>query len=60
MSEEIVPIERVMQRILGLRQQRVMLDRHLAEQFPEDFVFTLSREEIERISQTVTFSSNLK
>jgi hypothetical protein len=28
--------------------------------FPEDFVFTLSREEIERISQTVTSSSSLK
>ena len=30
------------------------------DRFPEDFVFTLSREEIERISQTVTSSSSLK
>jgi ORF6N domain-containing protein len=31
-----------------------------ADRFPEDFVFTLSREEIQRISQTVTSSSRLK
>ena len=30
------------------------------DRFPEDFVFTLSREEIERISQSVTSSSSLK
>lgn len=31
-----------------------------ADRFPDDFVFTLSRAEIERISQTVTSSSRLK
>jgi|SRR6516162_3844648 hypothetical protein len=30
------------------------------DRFPEDFVFTLSREEIQRISQTVTSSASLK
>jgi ORF6N domain len=30
------------------------------DRFPEDFVFTLSRQEIERISQTVTSSSEAK
>ena len=60
MSKEIIPIERVVRRILVLSQQRVMLDRDLAERFSKAFVFTLSRDEIERISQTVTSSSNLK
>jgi ORF6N domain len=31
-----------------------------SDRFPEDFVFTLSREEIQRISQTVTSSARLK
>jgi ORF6N domain-containing protein len=31
-----------------------------SDRFPEDFVFTLSREEIQRISQTVTSSASLK
>jgi hypothetical protein len=30
------------------------------DRFPDDFVFSLSREEIERISQTVTSFSRLK
>jgi len=78
MSKEIIPVERVTQRILNLRDQKVMLDRDLAvlygvetralnqavkrnaDRFPEDFAFTLSREEIERISQTVTSFSKLK
>jgi hypothetical protein len=78
MTKEIVPIESISQRILNLREQKVMLDRDLAElygvetralnqavkrnadRFPGDFVFTLSRDEIQRISQTVTSSSRLK
>ena len=31
-----------------------------SDRFPEDFVFTLSRDEIQRISQTVTSSASLK
>ena len=31
-----------------------------SDRFPEDFVFTLSREEIQRISQTVTSSASMK
>src|SRR5947209_5761916 len=78
MSKEIVPVERIAQRILFLRGERVLLDRDLAalygvetralnqavkrnaNRFPGDFVFTLSRSEIVRISQTVTSSSGLK
>ncbi len=30
MSKEIIPIERITQRILNLRDQKVMLDRDLA------------------------------
>jgi hypothetical protein len=78
MTREIVPIERIAQKILYLRGQKVILDRDLAalygvetrvlnqavkrnaDRFPEDFVFTLSREEIRRISQIVTSSSPLK
>jgi len=78
MSKELIPIERVAQRILSLRGQRVLLDRDLAalygvetrvlnqavkrnaNRFPGDFVFVLSRDEIERISQIVTSSSGLK
>jgi hypothetical protein len=78
MNEDVIPTERIAQRILNLRGQKVMLDRDLAvlygvetralnqavkrnvDRFPEDFVFTLSREEIDRISQTVTSSSSLK
>lgn len=78
MSKELIPIERVAQRILSLRGERVLLDRDLAalygvetrvlnqavkrnaNRFPGDFVFVLSRDEIERISQIVTSSSGLK
>lgn len=78
MSRELIPIERVAQRILSLRGERVLLDRDLAalygvetrvlnqavkrnaNRFPGDFVFVLSRNEIERISQIVTSSSRLK
>jgi ORF6N domain len=34
--------------------------KRISDRFPEDFVFTLSREEIQRISQTVTSSASLK
>jgi hypothetical protein len=78
MSKEIIPVERIAQKILYLRGQKVLLDRDLAalydvetralnqavkrnaDRFPDDFVFTLSRPEIERISQFVTSSSGLK
>ena len=78
MSEEIIPVQRIAQKILSLRGERVLLDRDLAtlygvetralnqavkrnaNRFPSDFVFTLSRDEIERISQTVTSSGKLK
>jgi len=70
----LIPAEVVERRILLLRGQRVMLDRHLAElygvatralnqavkrnrsRFPDDFMFSLTREEIMRISQSVTSS----
>jgi hypothetical protein len=78
MSNEIILIEHIAQKILHLRDEKVMLDRDLAvlygvetrtlnqavkrnaERFPDDFAFTLSREEITRISQSVTSSSRLK
>ena len=78
MKRDIIPLERITQRILYLRGQKVLLDRDLAAlygvetralnqavkrnsvRFPEDFVFTLSRQEIGRISQSVTSSSGLK
>jgi hypothetical protein len=78
MNRDIIPAERIAQRILHIRRQKVMLDRDLAmlygvqtrvlnqavkrnaDRFPHDFVFILSREEIQRISQTVTSFSSLK
>jgi hypothetical protein len=78
MSKDIIPTERVAQKILYLRREKVPLDRDLAAlcgvetrtvnqavkrnaaRFPGDFLFTLSREEIERISQTVTSSTGPK
>lgn len=78
MNKGIIPIERIEQRILYLRGQKVLLDRDLAvlygvetrvlnqavkrnaDRFPKDFVFTLSREEIGKISQIVTSFSGLK
>jgi hypothetical protein len=78
MATDIIPIERIEQKILYLRGQKVLLDRDLAalygvetrvlnqalkrnaDRFPDDFVFTLSRQEIGRISQSVTSSSRLK
>ena len=78
MTKAIIPIERIAQRILYLRGQKVILDRDLAalygvetralnqavkrnaDRFPDDFAFTLSRQEIGRISQIVTSSSDLK
>lgn len=78
MTRSIIPAERIEQRILYLRGQKVLLDRDLAvlygietrslnqavkrnvDRFPDDFVFTLSREEIGRISQIVTPFSALK
>jgi hypothetical protein len=78
MGTDIIPIERIQQRILDLRGQKILLDRDLAalygvetrvlnqavkrnaDRFPQDFMFTLSREGIGRISQIVTSSAGLK
>ncbi|MBN3032892.1 MAG: ORF6N domain-containing protein [Candidatus Saganbacteria bacterium] len=72
---ELIPVERIEQRIYLIRGQKVMLDRDLAElygvetfvlnqavkrnlgRFPEDFMFSLDRQEIMRISQIVISSS---
>jgi hypothetical protein len=72
---DLVPLERIENRIYMIRGQKVMLDMDLAElygvptrrlneqvkrnaaRFPEDFMFSLSREEILRISQFATSSS---
>ncbi len=76
----IVPLERIQNRILVVRGQRVLLDADLAEiygvptkrlneqvkrnakKFPEDFVFRLNRDELERVadlkSQIVISSGN--
>ncbi len=72
--KELIPVEIIERKIYLIRNQKVMLDRDLAElygvetrvlnqavrrnieRFPEDFMFSLSREEIMRISQIVTSS----
>lgn len=72
---DLVPIERIENRIYLIRGQKVILDRDLAElygvktfvlnqavkrnreRFPEDFMFSLTREEILSISQFVISSS---
>jgi len=69
---DLVPVERIENKIYLIRGQKVMLDRDLAElynvktkalnqavkrnseRFPEDFMFSLTREEILRMSQFVT------
>jgi hypothetical protein len=71
---ELMPMERIENRIYLIRGQKVMLDRDLAElygvstkalnqavkrnsqRFPEDFMFSLTRQEIIRMSQFVTSS----
>jgi len=72
--DELVPLERIENKIFIIRGLKVMLDRDLAalygvatfvlnqavkrniERFPTDFMFSLSREEIMRISQFVISS----
>lgn len=72
----IVTSELIVRKIYLIREQKVMLDRDLAElyevetralnqavrrnaeRFPEDFVFSLTREEIMNLSQTVISSGN--
>lgn len=74
---DLLPIERIENRIFFIRGQKVMLDFDLAElygvptmrlnervkrnakRFPEDFVFSLTREEIMRISQIAISSTGL-
>jgi hypothetical protein len=64
-ATSLIPVERIERSILLLRQQKVMLDRDLAdlygvetrvlvqavrrnlERFPEDFMFQLTREELD-------------
>jgi len=75
---DLIPVERIENRIYLIRGQKVMLDRDLAElygvptfvlnqavkrnleRFPSDFMFSLTRQEITRISQIVISSSTLK
>ncbi|MFA6169898.1 MAG: ORF6N domain-containing protein [Candidatus Margulisiibacteriota bacterium] len=71
---DLIPIERIENRIHLIRGQKVMLDRDLAElygvktfvlnqavnrnreRFPDDFMFSLTRQEISNISQIVICS----
>jgi hypothetical protein len=77
LKKSTLPSEIIASKIYHIRNQKVMLDRDLAElygvetrvlnqavtrnsdRFPTDFMFPLSRDEIETISQIVT-SSNIK
>jgi hypothetical protein len=74
---KLIPVETIANKILFLRNEKVLLDRDLAKlygvetrvlnqaasrnirRFPPDFMFTLTRDEIMRISQIVT-SSEIK
>ena len=74
---KIIPVETIANKIIFLRNEKVLLDRDLAKlygvetrvlnqavsrntrRFPPDFMFTLTRDEIMRISQIVT-SSKIK
>ncbi len=74
---KLIPVETIASKILFLRNEKILLDRDLAElygvetrvlnqavsrnirRFPPDFMFTLTRDEIMRISQIVT-SSEIK
>jgi ORF6N domain len=76
--KELIPIERIENKIYLIRGQKVMLDRDLAElyevdtfvlnqavkrnikRFPEDFMFSLNRQEILNISQNVISSASIK
>ncbi|MFU8781037.1 MAG: ORF6N domain-containing protein [Kiritimatiellia bacterium] len=78
MSRELIPAERIENRILLLRGQKVLLDRDLAslyevetralnqavrrnrDRFPDDFMFSLTRDEIRNISQSVICSDTIK
>lgn len=75
---DIVPIERIENKIYLIRGYKVMLDRDLADlygvptkalnqavkrnvkRFPKDFMFSLSKKEILRMSQIVTSSDKQK
>jgi hypothetical protein len=74
---KLIPVETIANKILFLRNEKVLMDRDLAElygvetrvlnqavsrnirRFPPDFMFTLTRDEIMRISQIV-ISSEIK
>jgi len=71
---DIIPVERIENKIYLLRGQKVMFDFDLSElygvitkalnqavkrnieRFPDDFMFSLSKQEIQRMSQIVTSS----
>lgn len=75
---EIIPIERIETRIFTIRNQKVMLDRDLAElyqvetrvlvqavkrnadRFPADFMFQLSKEELENWKSQIVISNSVK
>ena len=75
--KELIPVEVIEKKIYLIRNQKVMLDRDLAElycvetrvlnqavrrnikRFPDDFMFSLTREEIMNLSQFV-ISSKIK
>jgi hypothetical protein len=61
MGKDVIPIYRVAEKILYLREQKIILDRDLASLYcVQTPVLILSRAEIERISQFVTSSSTLR
>ena len=78
MPQDIIRTERIADKILVVRGQKILLDHDLAmlygvqtrvlnqavkrnaARFPEDFMFSLTRDEIVRVSQTVTSSGDLK
>lgn len=75
---EIIPIERIETRIFTIRNQKVMLDRDLAElyevetrglvqavkrnmdRFPADFMFQLSKEQLENWKSQIVISNSVK
>ena len=76
--KKLIPVETIVSKIIFLRNEKVLLDRDLAElygvetrvlnqavsrnikRFPPDFMFTLTRGEIMRISQIVISSNRVR
>jgi hypothetical protein len=75
---EIIPIEQIEDKIFTIRNQKVMLDRDLAElyqvetrvlvqavkrnanRFPADFMFQLSKEDLENWKSQIVISNSVK